>query len=253
MTKLTQNKVKFEWVDKQETAFQLLKQKLCSTPILSLPEGSEYFIVYCDASIKGLGTVLMQREKVMAYASRQLKIHEKNYTTHDLELGAIEANVVRYALEQEGTRAPIRFGALVRLKELVAMHGEFEDCDHARVKAEHQRPSVLFGTTDNPWKYDNIQLLWNDMSIPIRHKISNPMDKLVRMFASNFWRSLLNALGTSLDMSIAYHPQIDGQSERTIQTLEDMLRACEIDFGVAEKMLLLKTCCRRIAKDVKDY
>ncbi|GKE10964.1 putative reverse transcriptase domain-containing protein [Tanacetum coccineum] len=89
MTKLTQKKVKFEWGDKQETMFQLLKQKLCSAPILDLPEGSEDFIVYCDALIKGLGAVLMQREKVIAYASRQLKIHEKNYTTHDLELRAI--------------------------------------------------------------------------------------------------------------------------------------------------------------------
>ncbi|GJT67403.1 putative reverse transcriptase domain-containing protein [Tanacetum coccineum] len=64
MTKLTQKKVKFEWGDKQEAAFQLLKQKLCSAPILALPEGSEDFIAYCDASKKGLGAVLMQREKV---------------------------------------------------------------------------------------------------------------------------------------------------------------------------------------------
>nr|GFA38123.1 retrotransposon protein, putative, Ty3-gypsy subclass [Tanacetum cinerariifolium] len=89
MTKLTQKKVKFEWGDKQEAAFQPLKQKLCSAPILTLPEGSEDFIVYCDASNKGLGAVLMQREKVISYASRQRKIHEKNYTTHDLELGAV--------------------------------------------------------------------------------------------------------------------------------------------------------------------
>ncbi|GJU62915.1 putative reverse transcriptase domain-containing protein, partial [Tanacetum coccineum] len=72
----------------QEEAFQLLKQKLCVAPILALPEGSDDFMVYCDASIKGLGAVLMQIMKVIAYASRQLKIHEKNYTTHDLELGA---------------------------------------------------------------------------------------------------------------------------------------------------------------------
>nr|GFD18535.1 putative reverse transcriptase domain-containing protein [Tanacetum cinerariifolium] len=77
MTKLTQNKVKFEWDDKQEAAFQLSKQKLRSAPILALPEGSEDFIVYCDASNKGLSDVLMQREKVISYASRQLKIHEK--------------------------------------------------------------------------------------------------------------------------------------------------------------------------------
>ncbi|GKA98764.1 putative reverse transcriptase domain-containing protein, partial [Tanacetum coccineum] len=89
MTKLTQKKVKFDWGDKQEAAFQLLKEKLCSAPILALPEGAENFIVYCDASHKGLGVVLMQNEKVIAYASRQLKIHEKNYTTHDLELGAV--------------------------------------------------------------------------------------------------------------------------------------------------------------------
>ncbi|GJV29916.1 putative reverse transcriptase domain-containing protein, partial [Tanacetum coccineum] len=89
MTKLTRKGVKFDWGDKQEAAFQLLKQKLCSAPILALPEGSEDFIAYCDASIKGLGVVLMQRDKVIAYVSRQLKIHEKNYTTHDLELGAV--------------------------------------------------------------------------------------------------------------------------------------------------------------------
>ncbi|GJV77627.1 putative reverse transcriptase domain-containing protein [Tanacetum coccineum] len=89
MTKHTQKKVKYVWGDKQEAAFQLLKQKLCSAPILALPEGNEDFIAYCDASKKGLGAVLMQREKVIAYASRQLKIHEKNYITHDLELGAV--------------------------------------------------------------------------------------------------------------------------------------------------------------------
>ncbi|GJV49777.1 putative reverse transcriptase domain-containing protein [Tanacetum coccineum] len=89
MTKLTQKSVKFDWGEKAKAAFQLLKQKLCSAPILALPEGSEKFVVYCDSSQKGLGMVLMQREKVIAYASRQLKIHKKNYTTHDLELGAV--------------------------------------------------------------------------------------------------------------------------------------------------------------------
>nr|GFC94323.1 putative reverse transcriptase domain-containing protein [Tanacetum cinerariifolium] len=63
MTKLTQKKIKFEWGDKQEAAFQLLKQKLCSAPILALPKGSEDFVAYCDAFIKGLGVVLMQRDK----------------------------------------------------------------------------------------------------------------------------------------------------------------------------------------------
>nr|GEW74684.1 putative reverse transcriptase domain-containing protein [Tanacetum cinerariifolium] len=89
MTKLTQKKVKFDWGDKQEAAFQIIKEKLSSAPILALPKGSEDFAVYCDASIKGLGAVLMQMENVIAYGSQQLKIHEKNNTTHDLELGAV--------------------------------------------------------------------------------------------------------------------------------------------------------------------
>ncbi|GJV07317.1 reverse transcriptase domain-containing protein [Tanacetum coccineum] len=72
-----------------EAAFQLLKQQLCSAPILALLEGSENSVVYYDASRKGLGAILMKREKVIAYAPRQLKVHEKNYTTHDLELGVV--------------------------------------------------------------------------------------------------------------------------------------------------------------------
>ncbi|KAD2393271.1 hypothetical protein E3N88_40248 [Mikania micrantha] len=78
LTALTHKDKKYLWTEKQETAFQLLKQKLCSAPILSLPDGTDDFVVYCDASIQGLGCVLMQREKVIAYASRQLKVHEKN-------------------------------------------------------------------------------------------------------------------------------------------------------------------------------
>ncbi|GJT41190.1 putative reverse transcriptase domain-containing protein [Tanacetum coccineum] len=358
MTKLTQKKVKFKW-------------------------GSEDFIVYCDASTKGLGAALMQREKVIAYASRQLKIHEKNYTTHDLELRAViryypgKANVVADALSRKEREPPLRVRALVmtiglnlpkqildaqtedgklrliknkdvggmlvenskdpkklRTKKLkprtdgtlclndkswlpcygdlrtVIMHEShklkysihpgsekmYQDMKKlywwlnmkaniatyvskcltcAKVKAEHQRPSGLLVQPDIPqWKWDNITMdfvtklpkssqgydtIWvivdrltkSVIFVPMRE--TDPMDKLARMylkevvtrhgiplsiicdrdprFASNFWRSLQNALGTSLDMSTAYHPQIDGQSERTIQTLKDMLRACAIDFG----------------------
>ncbi|GJZ69036.1 putative reverse transcriptase domain-containing protein [Tanacetum coccineum] len=124
LTKLTQRNKKYEWGE--EEAFQTLKKKLCSAPILALPEGMEDFIVYCDASLKGYGAVLMQREKVIAYASRQLKVHEKNYTTHDLELGAIlsdydfeiryhpgKANVVDDALSLKGRERPLRVRALM--------------------------------------------------------------------------------------------------------------------------------------------
>ncbi|GKB02640.1 putative reverse transcriptase domain-containing protein [Tanacetum coccineum] len=141
MTKLTQKNVKFDWSEEAEAAFQLLKQKLCSVPILALLEGSENLVVYCDASRKGLGAVLMQREKVIAYASRQLKIHEENYTTHDLELKAVvskelnmrqrrwlellsdydyeiryhtgKANVVADALSRKERIKPLRVRALV--------------------------------------------------------------------------------------------------------------------------------------------
>ena len=89
MTKLTCKAVKFEWGPRQEEAFKILKHRLTNAPILALPEGTEDFEVYCDASKLGLGCVLMQRKKGIAYASRQLKKHEENYTTHDLELGAI--------------------------------------------------------------------------------------------------------------------------------------------------------------------
>nr|GEW36573.1 putative reverse transcriptase domain-containing protein [Tanacetum cinerariifolium] len=89
LTILTQKDKKFVCGEDQEMVFQILKQELCEAPILALPEGNDDFFVYCDASIQGLGDVLMQREKVIAYASWQLKPHEKNYTTHDLELGAV--------------------------------------------------------------------------------------------------------------------------------------------------------------------
>ncbi|GKB09679.1 putative reverse transcriptase domain-containing protein [Tanacetum coccineum] len=428
MTKLTQKGVKFDWGEKEENAFQLIKQKLCSAPILALPEGSEDFVVYCDASHKGLGAVLMQREKVIAYASRQLKIHEKNYTTHDLELGSVvfalkiwrhylygtkctvftdhkslqhildqkelnmrqrrwlellsdydcdiryhpgKANVVADALSRKERIEPLRVRALVmtigldlpkqileaqiealkpenlvnedvggmirkdipkerlepRADGTLCLHGRswlpcygdlrsvimheshkskysihpgsekmYQDVKKlywwpnmkadiaayvskcltcARVKAEHQRPSGLLVQPAIPeWKWDNITMdfitklpkssqgfdtIWVIVDrltksahfLPIRE--NDPLDKLARLylnrivarhgipasiicdrdgrFTSNFWKSFQKALGTDVSMSTAYHPETDGQSERTIQTLKDMLRACVIDFG----------------------
>ncbi|GJX43929.1 putative reverse transcriptase domain-containing protein [Tanacetum coccineum] len=167
MTKLIQKGIKFDWGEKEEDAFQLIKQKLCSAPILALPEGSEDFVVYCDASHKGLGAVLMQREKVIAYASRQLKIHEKNYTTHDLELGSI-ANVVADALSRKERIKPLRVRALVMTIGL-------------------DLPKQILEAQIEALKPENLE---------------------------------------NEDVG-----ETDGQSERTIQTLKDMLRACMIDFG----------------------
>ncbi|GJY16498.1 putative reverse transcriptase domain-containing protein [Tanacetum coccineum] len=342
MTKLTQKKVKFEWGDKQEAAFQLLKQKLCSAPILALPEGSEDFIVYCDASIKGLGAVLMQREKVISYASRQLKVRALVMTI-SLDLPKQILNAQTDARKPENIKNEDVGGMLIenakypeairtemlepRTDGTLCLNGRswlpcygdlrtmimheshkskysihpgsekmYQDVKKlywwpnmkadiatyvskcltcAKVKAEHQRQSGLLVQPEMPqWKWDNITMdfvtklpkssqgydtIWvivdrltkSAIFIPMRE--TDTLEKLARMylkevvtrhgipvsiicdrdprFASNFWRSLQKALGTSLDMSTAYHPQTDGQSERTIQTLEDMLRACVIDFG----------------------
>ena len=86
---MTRKGVKFEWTDKCEESFQTLKERLTSAPVLTLPEGNEGFEVYSDASYQGLGCVLMEHKRVVAYASRQLKKHELNYPTHDLELAAV--------------------------------------------------------------------------------------------------------------------------------------------------------------------
>ncbi|GJV82310.1 putative reverse transcriptase domain-containing protein [Tanacetum coccineum] len=171
MTKLTQKAVKFDWGDKQEAAFQLLKQKLCSAPILALPEGSKYFIVYCDVSHKGLGAVLMQREKEISYASRQLEIHEKNYTNHELNLDE------GYTGGEVGTMCG--WNSMLKRKELVALIwptfppklANVMTC--TKVKAEHHRPSGLLVQPEIPqWKWDNI-------TIDFFTKLPNTTQKIV--------------------------------------------------------------------------
>nr|GEZ31059.1 hypothetical protein [Tanacetum cinerariifolium] len=126
---------KFSNGDDEEEPFQTLKLKLCSAPMLSLPEGSEDFVVYCDASLQGFGAVLMQREKVIAYASRKLRKNKENYMTHDLELGAV-ANIVDDALSRKD-KEPIRVRALVvtvhnNLRKQIEMH-----------KLKHVRRKIL--------------------------------------------------------------------------------------------------------------
>ena len=89
LTNLLKNDTKFVWDEKCEKSFQLLKEKLTTTPVLTLPDIHKDFVVYCDASRQGLGCVMMQEGKVVAYASQQLRKHEENYPTHDLELAVV--------------------------------------------------------------------------------------------------------------------------------------------------------------------
>nr|GFB25867.1 putative reverse transcriptase domain-containing protein [Tanacetum cinerariifolium] len=168
MTKLTQKKVKFEWGDKQEEAFQVIKQKLCSAPILALPEGSEDFIVYCDASIKCLGAVLMQREK------KELNMRQRRWlellSDYDCEIRYHpgKANVVADALSQKERIKPLRVRALVMTIGFDKMYQDIKllywwpdmKADIAtyvskyltclKVKAEQQKPSGLLVQPEIP-------------------------------------------------------------------------------------------------------
>ncbi|GJW86836.1 putative reverse transcriptase domain-containing protein [Tanacetum coccineum] len=348
MTKLTQKKVKFEWGDKQEAAFQLLNQKLCSAPILALPEVArflsncllsdyDYEIRYHPGKASVVADALSRKERdqplrvrafVMAISldlpKQILNAQTEAQKPENIKNKNVGGMLVENAKNPEAIRMeklePRTDGTLcLNGRSWLPCYGDlrtvimheshkskysihlgsdkvYQDMKKlywwpnmkadiatyvskcltcAKVKAEHQRPSRLLVQPKIPkWKWDNITMdfitklpkmsqgydtIWvifdrltkSVIFTPMRE--TDPMDKLARMylkevvtrhgipvsiicdrdprFASNFWRSLQNALGTSLDMSTAYHPQTDGQSERTIQTLEDMLRAYAIDFG----------------------
>ncbi|GKA67779.1 reverse transcriptase domain-containing protein [Tanacetum coccineum] len=306
LTILTQKCKTFNWGEEQELAFQTLKDKLSNAHVLALPDGPEYLMVYCDASGIGLGCVLMQRGKVIAYESRQLKIHEKNYTTHDLELGAVlfalkiwrhylygtnsviymDHNSLQHIFSQKELNmrqhrwielfsdynckicyhpgkanvSSIKDKILTAQKEAVdestgLQRGLDEMIEHRsdgtlyyldriwvgtfegywwprmkrdiaeyvskcltylKFKAKHQRPSGLLQQPEIAvWK-------WEGIAMDFDYK----MVRLARLYL----KEIVARHGTRLDMSMAYHPQTNGQSEHTIQTLEDMLRACVLDF-----------------------
>nr|GEU95821.1 putative reverse transcriptase domain-containing protein [Tanacetum cinerariifolium] len=248
----------------------------------------------------------MQREKVIDYGSRQLKVHEKNYTTHDLELGAVvfalkiwrhylygtkctmftdhkslqhildqkelnmrqrhwlellsdydceiryhpgKANVVADALSRKERIKPLRVHALVMTIDLDLPRKILEAQTEA-MKPENLKSEDAQSGNDTIWVV--VDRLTKSAHFLLM-KETDPIDKLARLymnevvtrhgipvsiicdrdprFTSNFWKAFQKAMGTRLDMSTAYHPETDGQSERTIQTLENMLRACVIDFG----------------------
>nr|GEU56083.1 hypothetical protein [Tanacetum cinerariifolium] len=259
--------------EEQELAFQTLKDKLCNVTVLALPKGPEDFVVYCDASGIGLGCVLIQRGKVITYASKQLKIHEKNSATHDLELVAVVFALKIWRHYLYGKKSVIytdhkSLQHIFSQKELnMRQHHWIElfsdyDCEiryHPgadkmyydlrdrywwpgikkdiakyskcltclKVKVEHQRPSGLLQQPEIPdYKIERLARLYLN-EIAARHGVPiSIISNRNSRFTSRFLQSMQEALGTRLDISTTYHPQTDGQSERTIQTLEDMLRAC---------------------------
>ncbi|GJX57486.1 reverse transcriptase domain-containing protein [Tanacetum coccineum] len=366
---LAEKPQKYEWGEEQEAAFQTLKNNLCDAPILSLPDGVEDFVVYCNASNQGLGCMLMQRDKhILIRGLNMLKgIWIELFSDYECEIRYHpgKANVVADALSWKERVKPRRVRAMamtiqsgMKVLILVAQKEAFEQenfpskrlngleqqmekrddgslyfmdrirvplvgdvritiMDEAhkskyyvhpvadkmyydlrdryrwpgmkrdiatyvskcltcsKVKAEHQRPSGLLQEPELPeWKWDKITMdfitnlprlknghdtIWVIVDrltksahfLAIREDYSTErlariyIDKIVARhrvlvsiisdrdgrFTSRCWKTVQNALGTRLDMSTAYHPQMDGQSERTIQTLEDMLRAYIIDFG----------------------
>ncbi|KAI3747349.1 hypothetical protein L6452_09803 [Arctium lappa] len=388
LTALTRKNVKFAWKETQEDAFSELKKILSSAPILSLPKGTDGFVIYSDASKFGLGCVLMQDGNVIAYASRQLKEHKKNYPTHDLELATMvfalkiwrhylygvrcqiytdhkslqhlfnqkELNMrqrrwmellsdydceilyhpeeVKHYQEEALSSEILKSERIVGIIDLLIVDNRGVRCYEQRVwipkrgdlrkrileeahksrysihpgtnkmyrdlkrsywwsglkkdiayfvercltclkvKAEHQRLYGELQSLEIPvWKWDDITMdfvtglprspkghdaIWVIVDrltksahfLPIME--AYPLEKLAKLyideivsrhgvpssivsyrdarFTSKFWKSLQRELGLQLILSTAYHPQTDGQSERTIQTLEDMLQACVIDF-----------------------
>ncbi|GJS80025.1 putative reverse transcriptase domain-containing protein [Tanacetum coccineum] len=229
LTLLTQKNKAYVWGDKQEEAFRILKKKLCNAPVLALPDGPNDFVVYCDASNQGFGCVLMQRGKDFKALAEWLRGLDAQFERRDD--GGI------YFVDR------IWIPSVGGIRKLILDEAHTSKYS---VHPEHQKPSGLLQQPEIPeWKREKITMDLVTRLLIIREDFK--MEKLVRIyineimarhgvpvpiisdrdgrFSSHFWRALQKALGTRLDMSTAYHPQTDCQSEHTIQTLEDMLRA----------------------------
>ncbi|GJX95778.1 putative reverse transcriptase domain-containing protein, partial [Tanacetum coccineum] len=323
MMKFTQKSVKFDWGEKAEAAFQLLKQKLCSAPILALPEGSENFVKELnmrqrqwlellsdyDCEIRyhpGKANVVAdapsQKERTKPLRVRALVMiiglnlpkqilnaqskarKEENFITEDLhgminklephadgtlclnnrswipcfgDLRALimhESHKSKYSIYPRSDKMYQDIKKLYwwpNIKAKIATHVSM--ClMYAKVKMEYQNPSGLLVQPEIPqWKSENITMDFATKlpktylkEVVSRHGVPVLIiSDRDRKFTSYFWKSLHKALGDQLDMSTAYHLQTDGQSERTIQTLEDMLRSCAAPFEVLYRRKFRSPIC----------
>ncbi|GJW88736.1 putative reverse transcriptase domain-containing protein [Tanacetum coccineum] len=260
MTKHTQKGVKFDWGDKAEAAIQLIKQKLCSAPILALPEGSKDFVVYCDASHKGLDHKSLQH----ILDQKELNMRQRRWlellSDYDCEIRYHpgKANIVADALSRKERNKQLRVRAIVMTiglnlpKQILEAQIEAQKPENLKNKdvggmirkdipKEKLKPCAdgtlcLNGRSWLPC-YSDLRTVIMHESHKSKYSIHPGSNKMYQdMKKLYLWPNMkadiatYNAFGMNLDMSTAYHLQTDGQRERTIQTLEDMLRACVIDF-----------------------
>nr|XP_027071965.1 uncharacterized protein LOC113696780 [Coffea arabica] len=261
MTELTKKNHKFIWSPKCEASFQELKRRLTTAPVLALPERIDGYVVYSDTSREWLGCVLMQKGKVVAYASRKLKPHEMNYPTHDPELAAIIFALKKWRHYLYGETFEVftdhkSLKYLFSQKELNLRQRRWveflEDYDCSinyhpgkenMVADALSRRAQVVGLMVREWdmleeasdwnpRLEMLKILFGNLSLksPLLKRIKQAQgkDPIVQGYLE---KKFQETLGTKLKLSTAYHPQTDGQSERTIQIPEDMLRSCILDFG----------------------
>nr|GEX61285.1 putative reverse transcriptase domain-containing protein [Tanacetum cinerariifolium] len=235
--------------------------------ILALPEGSENFVVYCDASHKGLGAVLIQKEKVIAYASRQLKcvvFTDHKSLQHILDQKELNMrqrwwlellNDYDCEIRYHPGKANVVADALSRKERTKKEENFINEYLHSMINKLEPRVDETLCLNNQSWIpcFGDLRALIMHESHKSKYSIHPRSDKMYQDLKKLYWwpnvkaeiatnvskcltcakvkKSLNKVLGTRLDMSTTYHPQTDGQSERTIQTLEDMLHACVLDFG----------------------
>ncbi|KAA0026161.1 retrotransposon protein, putative, Ty3-gypsy sub-class [Cucumis melo var. makuwa] len=223
------------------TSWSQLSTKLVTTPVLIVPDGSGSFVIYNDASKKGLGYILMQQDKVVVYASRQLKSHEQNYLTHGLELAAVvfalkiyKANVVADALSRQVSHSATLITEQLTLRQRVIVAqlndpyliekrrlAEYKDILRLKSNLLVAKYEKRSGLTRTLKRYTVIWVVV-DWLTKSAHFIPRK---------STYTFRLQIALGTRLDFSIAFHPQTNGQTKHLNQILEHMLRACMLEFS----------------------